>query len=99
MNAKSGKKWASANKGKRLASIRSRQLAKKMRTPKWADKEEINKIYIKAEAVSKHTGIPHEVDHIIPLQGKTVSGLHVHTNLLIITRSDNRSKGVKLCVS
>lgn len=35
------------------------------------------------------------VDHIIPLRGKNVSGLHIHTNLQIITDLDNSSKGNK----
>ena len=41
---------------------------------------------------SKITGIKWEVDHIIPLQGKIVSGLHVPTNLRVIPASENRAK-------
>ena len=63
------------------------------RTPKWADIEKIKAFYIELERLTKETGILHEVDHIIPLQGKFVSGLHVHNNLQILTRSENRSKG------
>jgi hypothetical protein len=36
-----------------------------------------------------------EVDHVIPLNGKTVSGLHVLGNLQVIQRSLNRSKGAR----
>jgi 5-methylcytosine-specific restriction endonuclease McrA len=45
--------------------------------------------------MTKETGINYEVDHIIPLQGKLASGLHVYNNLQIITQSENRSKNNK----
>lgn len=50
-------------------------------------------IYIEAQRITLSTGIPHEVDHIIPLRGRLVSGLHVHENLRIIPRTENRKKG------
>lgn len=98
-NRKSGKKWSSNNKGTRAASVRARQIAKLQRTPPWADLEAIAEIYREAQRITAETGIPHEVDHIYPLQGRTVSGLHVSWNLQIIPRSINRSKGNKLCVA
>lgn len=95
-NKKGGHKWVSNNKGKRLASVRARQLAKKDRTPSWVDKKELEKFYMEAARLTKETGIQYEVDHIVPLQGETVSGLHVPWNLQVLTRSENRSKGNKL---
>lgn len=55
----------------------------------------IETIYLTASELSKKTGIPHEVDHIVPLQGKEVSGLHVWNNLQIIPRTENRFKSNK----
>jgi len=92
MNKKGGKKWASNNKGKRNAIDMRRKAALIQRTPRWADNERIKEYYIEAERLTKETGICHEVDHIIPLQGKMISGLHVHNNLQILTRSQNRAK-------
>ncbi len=55
--------------------------------------EEIRGIYEEAERLTKATGIKHSVDHDIPLRGKMVSGLHVHTNLKAIPLVDNIRKG------
>lgn len=91
-NKKSGAKWAANNKGKRNAIDMRRKAGLIQRTPKWADLDKIREFYVEAERLTKETGIPHEVDHIIPLQGKNISGLHVHNNLQILTKSKNRSK-------
>jgi hypothetical protein len=66
--------------------------------PTWFDtiKEDVQKIYIEARTKTLETGIPHEVDHIIPLVSDYVCGLHVPNNLRVITRYENRSKQNKL---
>jgi len=60
--------------------------------PPWADRAAIRKFYAEAIRLTKETGIPHEVDHIIPLKGKTVCGLHVETNLQVIPKTMNQAK-------
>ena len=69
--------------------------AKKQRTPKWADLEKIKKVYDLC-ARFRSLGCDFHVDHVIPLQGRNVCGLHVHNNLEIIEASKNRSKSNQL---
>jgi hypothetical protein len=72
-----------------------RRAAEKRATPVWASMDLIKQIYEQAALISRQTGIPHEVDHVVPLVGKRVCGLHVHWNLEIVPASVNRSKGNK----
>lgn len=71
----------------------SKQRAKRLRRhAPWANESAIKELYELAAWLSKETGVTHEVDHIIPLLGKNVSGLHVEGNLRVITKSENRKK-------
>ena len=78
------------NHDKLLARYAERHYKKRLTL--WSNKEEIAKIYANARILTKITGIEHEVDHIVPLKGKYVSGLHVEDNLRVILRYDNRAK-------
>lgn len=60
-----------------------------LRTPKWSELDKIAEFYLRCPE-------GYEVDHIYPLQGKTVSGLHVLGNLQYLLKSDNRSKHNKI---
>jgi len=60
--------------------------------PKWANLEEIDKIYQTARRLTIETGIPHEVDHIVPIRHPLVCGLHVEYNLRVITAQENNKK-------
>lgn len=73
-----------------------RRYSKRLATPWWADLEEIQKVYALCAKVTKKTGIAMAVDHIIPISGKNVCGLHVHWNLRIISKSANSVKNNKL---
>jgi hypothetical protein len=73
---------------KRLHAARLREAM-----PPWADVDAIKAVYAEAQRLTDETGIPHEVDHIEPLLGQNASGLHVHWNLRVITRTENRRKG------
>jgi hypothetical protein len=72
-----------------------RTLAKKQRVPNWLtdfDHIHIKCLYQLAAMRSQESGQAWQVDHIVPLQGKRVSGLHVPSNLRVITASENRRK-------
>ena len=72
-----------------------RNAKKKKATPPWLAKEHLDAIkavYIEAERLTLETGIRHEVDHIVPLSGKTVSGLHVPWNLRAIPAVENNRR-------
>ncbi len=63
--------------------------------PSWLSKEDeakITDIYERAHQRTIKTGTMYHVDHIVPLQGKTVCGLHVPWNLRVIRDTKNRSK-------
>jgi len=90
-------KYAKANKGAVNAYKAKRRAAKLQATPAWADQEKIKEIYNRAsransfcEKYSLNTRF--HVDHIVPLQGNEVSGLHVADNLQVITAEENLKK-------
>lgn len=66
----------------------------KTATPPWVTKEMLKPFFELRNALTKSTGISHDVDHIYPLVSKDRSfcGLHVPWNLQVITSSCNRSK-------
>lgn len=61
--------------------------------PRWRNIEAIREVYAEARRLTAETGIPHDVDHIYPLQSEFCCGLHVHNNLRVMKASDNRAKG------
>lgn len=84
---------AKAKSAKQAHVKRLHEARKREAMPPWADVQAIQAVYEEARRVTAETGIPHEVDHIEPLLGKNASGLHVHYNLRVITRTENRRKG------
>lgn len=87
--------WQKNNNGKTRFYCAKRHTSKLQATPKWLTDEHWKKIeefYILAQQKEKETGIKYHVDHICPLQGKTVCGLHVPWNLQVLTAEENYRK-------
>jgi hypothetical protein len=84
--------YAEKNPHVRRAITAKRRAVLLKATPVWADFEKIKAFYETADALGMLTGEWHEVDHIIPLQGRTVCGLHCPANLQVVPRSVNRAK-------
>lgn len=80
------RRWVIANRPRILARVRARQAMKIKALPKWANLEAIKSIYKEAASLGM------EVDHIVPLRHPLVCGLHVETNLQLLTIHQNRSK-------
>lgn len=91
-------KWQKLNKDKVCAASAKRKSAKLQRTPKWISNsqiEEIKQFYIMAKELEKVFPWKQHVDHIEPLQGKQVCGLHVPWNLQILSEFQNKKKGIR----
>ena len=87
------------NKGKVNSMVMKQHASRLKRTPSWLDRYDdivIDFIYKTASDMTDLMGINFEVDHIIPLRGKYVSGLHVPDNLQILTKKENRLKSNKM---
>ena len=96
-NAKN-KKWSKENRSSRNANWARYFYAKLKRTPKWLTEEhhkQIKQFYELCKQKEKETGQKYNVDHIIPLRGKIVSGLHVPWNLTVIPDRENFRKSNK----
>jgi hypothetical protein len=90
------KKYRENNLGKANARQAKRRASKLQATPTWLTKNQINEIsefYLMAKELEKVFPWKQEVDHIEPLQGKDICGLHAPWNLQIIPMVINRSKG------
>ena len=90
--AERGKAYNLANKDACNTKTAKRRAAKLERTVSWSDSNAIKALYTEAQRLTEETGEQHHVDHIIPLQGELVSGLHVENNLQVLTAYDNLSK-------
>lgn len=93
------KQYCENNPTKINARNAKRRATKLNATPNWLTPEEIQQIedfYKEAQALKLATGQDYHVDHIVPLQGENICGLHVPWNLQILEASENIRKSNKL---
>ncbi len=93
--ANSKKKARITHPHRKIAENTARVEYVKRATPAWADKEMIREAYHLAKLREKMVGGKWHVDHVIPLRGKTVCGLHVENNLQVIPATQNVRKHAK----
>ena len=90
--------WQKENQAKVNSYSMKRHTTKLQRTPKWLTKEhhiQIEGFYMLAKEMEKQFGGRYDVDHIEPLQGGNISGLHVPWNLQVLTKEENIRKSNK----
>jgi flagellum-specific peptidoglycan hydrolase FlgJ len=79
------------NRSTRMKTDAKRRAQKLQAIPVWSDENIIKQIYADAVHLAKETGIKHHVHHIVPLQAvDSVSGLHTHDNLIILTEDEHK---------
>lgn len=90
--------WFAANSEKRAAYEAKRRATILQRTPRWLTEDDfwmIEQAYDLAKLRTSVFGFEWHVDHVVPLRGKKVSGLHVPLNLSVIPGADNCRKNAK----
>lgn len=87
--------YSKSNPSMGLVKMNVRRARKLQAMPSWADIDKITLVYKKAKWLESITGLKYHVDHVIPLKGKNVCGLHIWENLQILEASINLSKSNK----
>ncbi len=89
------RKWEINNPAKAKAKCARRRAKQLGCYPVWADNLKILSIYDECQYLNTTHTQQYEVDHVIPMGGKNITGLHVDQNLQIITLEANRAKSNK----
>lgn len=96
--ANATKAYRARNIGKVVVWRLARRTSEQQRTPKWLtdnDRANMDSSYAMAKWLSSVIGVPYHVDHVVPLNGASVSGLHVPNNLSVVRGTYNMQKSNK----
>lgn len=87
------RKFYQKHKTRFIAKDAKRRALKLLATTVWGQ-ENVESFYRHAKELEQlNPGVKYHVDHIVPLVGKNVCGLHNHFNLQILTEEENKRKG------
>jgi len=94
-NRQRARTWYHNNRDRAISRIRAREVDAKKATPKWLtaeQKQRISAVYEHAKDCAAVSGETYHVDHIVPLKGESVCGLHVPWNLQVLPADVNIAK-------
>jgi 5-methylcytosine-specific restriction endonuclease McrA len=86
------KRWKQNNPDKVALLVDRRRDILKQATPLWFERDKVQIVYKKRDELKQLWDVDLTVDHVIPLQGKTICGLHCWLNLQLIERRENGRK-------
>jgi 5-methylcytosine-specific restriction endonuclease McrA len=93
------KQWKDTHPAHITADRKNRRRKHRDASPAWLtveDKANMREMYRMAMQLTKTTGTPYVVDHIVPLRHPLVCGMHVPWNLQVMTREENLKKSNKM---
>ena len=84
--------WVAENRDRKRALVNARRKRVLRQSPPWADREKLTGYYRLAQLMSFSPNLKFHVDHVIPLKGENVSGLHCESNLQLLPEKENIRK-------